>query len=71
MHYIEDEQGDVVDILPYCSDHCHREGEGTDYKGWNGGFRLIHIKVIFIQKYDQECANCGDLIPGLETLDAA
>jgi hypothetical protein len=63
MHYIEDEQGDVVDIVPYCSDYCHREGEGTDYQGWNG----CHEGA----DYDQECANCGDLIPGLETMDAA
>jgi len=63
MHYIEDEQGDVVDIVAYCSDYCHREGEGEDYQGWNG----CHEGA----DYDQECANCGDSIPGLEKLGAA
>jgi hypothetical protein len=52
MHFIEDEQGDVVDIVPYCSDYCHREGEGDDYQGWNGCREGAD--------YDQACAYCGE-----------
>ena len=59
IHCIEDEHGDVVDIVSYCSDYCHREGEGDKYRGWNG----CHEGA----DYDERCANCGDLIPGLET----
>ena len=61
MHYhpIEDKYGDLVDLTPYCSDYCHREGEGKDYQGWNG----CHEGA----DYDQECANCGEVLPGLET----
>ena len=59
IHCIEDEHGDVVDIVSYCSDYCHHEGEGDKYRGWNG----CHEGA----DYDEQCANCGDLIPGLET----
>jgi len=62
-HFVKDDHGDVIDNIPYCSDWCHREGEGEYYEGWNG----CHEGA----DYAQECANCGEVIPGLETLYGA
>lgn len=41
MHYhlITDDTGDVVDLIPFCSDACHQEycrDHGVPYGGWNG-----------------------------------
>ena len=60
MHYhtIEDKDGDTVDAIPYCSDFCNKEGQGDKYRGWNG----CHEGA----DYDQECANCGEVIRGLD-----
>ena len=35
LHFIEDQHGDVVDNIVYCSDSCHRNHSKT-YNGWNG-----------------------------------
>ena len=61
MHYqlIKDKNGDIVDAIPYCSDFCHRVGSGDDYEGWYG----CHEGA----DYDQECAECGETIKGIET----
>lgn len=34
-HYIEDD-GELVDLIPFCSDSCHREHMSLAYDGWNG-----------------------------------
>ena len=36
LHHIEDSSGDLVDLLEFCSDYCHRDCMGEDYQGWNG-----------------------------------
>jgi hypothetical protein len=41
MHYhnVEDESGDLVDVVPFCSDSCNRDycaKHGLTYQGWNG-----------------------------------
>ena len=57
MHYhvVENGPGNVVDLIPFCSDACHREYCGTHadlhYDGWNGcqeGGDSVEF-----------CANCG------------
>jgi hypothetical protein len=58
-HFIEDTEGDVVDLVAYCSDFCHREDQGDDYRGWNGCHEGSN--------YDEECANCGEILHGLES----
>lgn len=38
-HYLTDETGDTVDLVPFCSDGCHRTWCATHdetYGGWNG-----------------------------------
>jgi len=38
-HYVEDSRGDVVDLIPFCSDSCHRDycqEHGLAYGGWSG-----------------------------------
>lgn len=57
-HFIEF-QGDLVDLVPFCSDACHQawcEEEGIEYEGWNG-----------CQEggdYIEFCANCGVVAGG-------
>lgn len=51
---VEDERGDVVDLLPFCSDSCHRAYAGERYAGWNGANELEHTDY---------CAACGVVIP--------
>lgn len=38
MHYhiVEDAEGDVVDLIPFCCDACNRAHMGDAYAGWNG-----------------------------------
>lgn len=41
MHYfyVEDASGDLIDLVPFCSDYCHRhwcEENNKEYQGWNG-----------------------------------
>ncbi len=61
MHYhlIEDKDGQLVDLVPLCSDACHRgwcETHGVPYTGWNGaqeGGDSVEY-----------CANCGVVAGG-------
>ena len=50
---IEDERGDIVDALPFCSDSCHRAYAGERYAGWNGAHELEHTTF---------CVACGVVI---------
>jgi len=56
-HYIEDGQGQLVDIANLCSDSCNREYAGEAYGGWNGCVEL---------EYTDWCANCGVVLPGFD-----
>jgi hypothetical protein len=51
--YVNDDNGDLVDLIVYCSDYCAR----TDiaYDGWNGAHELEGC---------DECASCGDVLRG-------
>lgn len=38
-HHIEDEDGDLAAVVPFCCDSCHRgwcAENGATYGGWNG-----------------------------------
>ena len=55
QHIIEDEQGDAVDALYFCSDFCHRSHMGEEYQGWNGCVEVMG------PAYCEECnAEIGD-----------
>jgi hypothetical protein len=56
LHFIEDEYGDVVDNIVFCSDFCHKEYT-IDYKGWNG---CNEISI------SEPCTNCGETVNGIE-----
>jgi len=54
IHCVEDTKGDVIDVIPFCSDGCHRDycrEHGLAYGGWfgcqEGG------------DYPEWCAQCG------------
>jgi len=40
VHYLHDAKGDVVEIIPFCSDACHQDycerHPDLKYEGWNG-----------------------------------
>lgn len=60
-HYfpIEDVEGNLVDVVPFCSDWCHRnwcEQNGEQYGGWNGCYEHDHTVM---------CEFCGEVMPGL------
>ena len=58
--YIEDDQGELVDILITCSDSCNRTAHkriGEQYEGWSGCHEL---------EFGQPCENCGVWISGFE-----
>ena len=46
--WIEDNSGDIVDSIYYCSDHCHRS-HAENYGGWNGSNEVMA---------PEWCANC-------------
>ena len=55
---IEDENGELVDAIPLCSDFCHRaycEEHGIEYQGWNG-CKEPDLESI------TKCAHCDDTI---------
>ena len=55
LTYIEDKDGDVVDVEVYCCDYCAR---GSDYySGWNGCHEISS---------SEPCVSCGDTVVGLE-----
>ncbi|KKM23519.1 hypothetical protein LCGC14_1614390 [marine sediment metagenome] len=56
-HYIEDSNGDLVDLIPYCSDTCHRLDQGDSYQGWNGCHE---------SQSSERCTYCDDPIRGIE-----
>jgi hypothetical protein len=53
-HYIE-ENGELIDAIPLCSDACNRDYAGEAYAGWNGCHE---------SEFTTYCANCGVVIPG-------
>lgn len=58
--YIEDETGDLVDLIVTCSDSCNRTAHkrvGLEYGGWSGCHEL---------EFGQACENCGVWVPGFE-----
>lgn len=60
MHklYIEDDNGELIDVVNLCSDSCHRTyctRIGMTYLGWNGAHEL---------ETTDYCANCGVVLPG-------
>ena len=60
-HYIEDSRGDLVDLVPFCCDNCHRawcERNDAAYGGWNGCQESA--------EYVEFCANCGVAAGGYE-----
>jgi len=60
IHYIEDHNGNVVDIIPFCSDSCHlsycAEHADLTYDGWNGCHGGGDA--------EEFCANCGVICGG-------
>lgn len=54
-HFIEDEKGDLIEVLEFCSDSCNREHNGEDYAGWNGCHEA---------EFDTLCTNCRVEIKG-------
>lgn len=55
VHEIEDEHGDLADVVPFCSDSCHREwcakSSAYPYTGWNGAREGGDA--------NEYCASCG------------
>ena len=56
-HYIEDDDGELVDIRVYCSDSCNRDDNGEHYQGWSGCHEA---------EFTTWCQNCGVVIGGLD-----
>lgn len=52
IHPIEAENGDLVDIVTFCSDWCHQQwcrDTGTAYEGWYGCMEMQSPSI---------CASC-------------
>jgi len=56
-----DSEGQLVDLVPFCSDWCHEQwcrDNGRAYEGWNGAHE---------HPYNDECDNCEAVIVGVES----
>jgi len=62
MHTWDDKNGDIIYAEYYCSDSCHREAVGNEYRGWFGCVEL---------SYSQICENdgCNEILHGVEDDD--
>jgi hypothetical protein len=60
LHYIEDESGDLVELVEFCSDACNRDHSGSAYQGWSG----CHESEVTTY-----CANCGVVIAGQDACE--
>ena len=57
-HHVEEHQGDLVELVTFCGDWCHRcwcVDHDAIYGGWNGCHEI---------EYQEPCAQCGIVIPG-------
>ena len=56
------QNGDIIYAEYYCSDSCHREAVGNEYRGWFGCVEL---------SYSQICENdgCNEILHGVEDDD--
>lgn len=66
MHYhmIEDERGNLVELIPFCCDACHREyceSNNLEYGGRNGCHEGSDSPEF--------CANCGAFAGGTAECD--
>ena len=66
---IQDDAGDLVDLIWFCSDDCNRYFEPGNvdvglepYAGWNGCHE---------NEFDEICAECQVVIEGYEQRDRA
>ena len=57
LQLIEDLDGQLIDVIEFCSDYCHKEHAGSDYAGWNGCNEA---------EFNTACANCEAVIEGVE-----
>ena len=62
MHYveIEDNEGDLIDAIPTCSESCARQycsDNNLEYGGWNGCREL---------EFNDYCGSCESVIVGVE-----
>ena len=57
LHFIEDDRGDVVDHLVFCSDYCHKQHMDEKYRGWNGCNEISTT---------EPCVECGRTVEGLD-----
>ena len=58
--YVEDNNGELVDVLNVCSDSCARQlakRENIPYDGWNGAHEV---------EFTTWCLNCGVVIGGID-----
>lgn len=60
-HFVEDASGDVISLIPFCSDACHRAHMGDDYQGWNGCHEGGDTAEF--------CAHCGTVAGGTYECD--
>lgn len=66
VHIVENGAGNVVDVIPFCSDACHREFCANSmgdlaYEGWNG----CHEGGDSVEY----CAQCGVVAGGAYECD--
>ena len=57
LQLIEDLDGQLIDVIEFCSDFCHRDASGVEYQGWNGCNE---------SEFNTVCQNCGAVIEGVE-----
>jgi hypothetical protein len=60
LHLIEDDGGELVDVVELCSDECHQyycDSNNLEYRGVYGCVEA---------EFDTTCEECGDLIEGVE-----
>ena len=57
-HETNDTEGNLIYLIPFCSDWCHQnwcDENSKNYEGWNGCHE---------HEQDEVCVSCGQYIHG-------
>jgi len=60
LHPVEDDRGDLIDVIVFCSDYCHRQYDRENDLSYGGWYGCMEIPV------SEPCAYCEQTVWGVD-----